>query len=344
VTKGIRIGIFAAFFLILLRIAIGWHFLYEGLTKLDSYRNPSDEQRPFSAEPFLASATGPLRSYYTRWVNDPYAVQRLDRDRLVASWRELINRYARRYSFSPQQVGQAETKLEELTAEADAFFADEAVQFEIRDYLAKVERIREQERQQLERGRWVEWGATELDRLRAAARQQAEPLLKWVDRWSAELRAHLESLVTEEQRAAVEQRPWWAFALVQWPLPNEPVARVSLAIAYGLTVVGACMLVGLFSRLSSLAAALFLASVYLAHPPWPGLPVLAPDGGHYMIVNKELIEALAALVLATTPTGRWVGLDALIRGLITRRLQYRLLGRADDAVVRPVGQPMRKPA
>ncbi len=343
-TKGIRIGLLAAFFLVLLRIAIGWHFLYEGLTKLQSHRNPTDAVRPFTAEPFLASATGPFRQYYVRFVPDPYGLDKLDKEKLLASWRQMIDRYAKRYHFSPEQMGQAEAKLEELRARLDDFFADEAVQHEIEDYRAMVARILEHERRQLEEGRWVEWGATELDQLRQAAREKAAPLLKWVNDWTDQLQRHLDSLVTEEQRAAAQQKPWWAFWLVEWPLPDDPLAKINLAVMYGLTVIGACMLVGLFSRLSSLAAAAFLLSVYLAHPPWPGLPIISPDGGSYMIVNKELIEALAALVLAVTPTGRWIGLDALVRGLITRRLQYRVLGKVDDAVVRPKPQPVRRPA
>lgn len=339
-SKGIRIGILAAFFLVLLRIAIGWHFLYEGLVKLESFRNPSEELRPFDAGPFLASATGPFRQYYVRLLPDPYGLDKLDKEQLFQKWDEMVRQYSERYGFAPDQQQKAQEKLDELRAKAEDFFADEAVQYEIEEYRGLVQRILEHEKRQLEEGRWVEWGATELEQLRAQARERGSQLFKWIDGWTEELRSTLESLVTEEQRQKVAgERPWWAFFLVQWPLPDDPVARVSLGVAYGLTVIGALMLVGLFSRLSSLGAALFLLSVYLAHPPWPGLPAISPDGGHYLIVNKELIEAIAALALACIPTGRWIGLDALIRGLITRRLQYKLTGHVDDAVRRPVQKP-----
>jgi len=66
-------------------------------------------------------------------------------------------------------------------------------------------------------------------------------------------------------------------------------------------------------------AAAFLGLIYLANPAPPLGAGNPADPGHYMLVNKELVECLAALVLATIPTGRWLGLDALIRGLITRR-------------------------
>lgn len=345
--QGIRIGILAAFFLVLLRIAIGWHFLYEGLTKLESFRNPSDEVKPFNAAPFLASATGPFRQYYVRFLPDPYGLDKLDQEKLIASWEKLVSDYAEKYGFTDEQLEKANETLEELKSRAADFFADEAVQYEIQEYRRLVERILEHEKRQLEEGRWVEWGATELDDLRAQARERGQQLFRWIDGWTDELRSTLESLVTDEQRERVRgERPAWAFFLVEWPLPDDPVQRISLGVSYALTVIGALMLVGLFSRLSSLGAALFLLSVYFAHPPWPGLPQISLDGGHYMIVNKELIEAIAALSLACLPTGRWCGLDALIRGLITRRLQYKLTGHVDDAVQRPVREPQatRAPA
>ncbi len=46
-------------------------------------------------------------------------------------------------------------------------------------------------------------------------------------------------------------------------------------------------------------------------PPWPGVPPNPKAEGHYWIVSKNLIELLACLVVATTPSGYWIGLDAL---------------------------------
>ena len=50
-------GFLGALFLVLLRIAIGWHFLTEGLEKVESTRYG---KQPFSAEIYLRNATGPL--------------------------------------------------------------------------------------------------------------------------------------------------------------------------------------------------------------------------------------------------------------------------------------------
>ena len=56
-------GFFAAFFLILLRIAIGWHFLYEGSR---SSSRLSTARKPFSAEIYLRNANGPARALFPR--------------------------------------------------------------------------------------------------------------------------------------------------------------------------------------------------------------------------------------------------------------------------------------
>jgi uncharacterized membrane protein YphA (DoxX/SURF4 family) len=77
-------------------------------------------------------------------------------------------------------------------------------------------------------------------------------------------------------------------------------------------------MLGLFSRLSALGAAGLLLLFYLPMPPWPGVPE-PPGPEHALYVNKNLIEFFACLALVGLPTGRWLGLDALIRRFILRK-------------------------
>ena len=44
---------------------------------------------------------------------------------------------------------------------------------------------------------------------------------------------------------------------------------------------------------------------FLAMPPLPGWPESPRAEGHYLYINKNIIEMLALLVLATTASGRW---------------------------------------
>ena len=79
-----------------------------------------------------------------------------------------------------------------------------------------------------------------------------------------------------------------------------------------LVVSGGCLLAGLFTRVACVSAAGFLIMTYLTHPPFPWY--VAPPGteGNPLFVNKNAIECLALLALACMPTGRWMGLDALV--------------------------------
>src|SRR5262249_40152291 len=70
---------------------------------------------------------------------------------------------------------------------------------------------------------------------------------------------------------------------------------------------GALLLVGLFTRTGCVAGAAFLLTTYLIAPPWPWLPGAPQSGGDYLFVNKNVIEMLALLALATTPARRWSG-------------------------------------
>jgi hypothetical protein len=57
---------------------------------------------------------------------------------------------------------------------------------------------------------------------------------------------------------------------------------------------------------------------YLPMPPWPGVPE-APGPEHSLFINKNMIEVVACLALATLPTGRWIGVDAFVRRFILFR-------------------------
>ena len=58
-----------------------------------------------------------------------------------------------------------------------------------------------------------------------------------------------------------------------------------------------------------------LHALSLPCPPSPGCRRRPEAEGHYLFVNKNLIEMLALLVLATTHSGRWLGLDGLLQYL-----------------------------
>jgi uncharacterized membrane protein YphA (DoxX/SURF4 family) len=93
---------------------------------------------------------------------------------------------------------------------------------------------------------------------------------------------------------------------------NQVLYWLDWGTMVGLIVVGACLLVGLFTRLNAWLAAAFLLMTYLAMPSFPWLPVPPQNEGNYLFVNKNVVEMLALCVLGTVASGRWFGLDAVL--------------------------------
>jgi len=58
---------------------------------------------------------------------------------------------------------------------------------------------------------------------------------------------------------------------------------------------------------------MLLLSFYLAMPALPYLPESPKSEGHYLYVNKNIIEMIALLALASLQTGRWAGLDGILQ-------------------------------
>jgi len=88
---------------------------------------------------------------------------------------------------------------------------------------------------------------------------------------------------------------------------------------WGLTIVGALLILGLFTRLSALAGIGFLVLFYAANPPFVGYFYSLPSEGSYLIVNKQLVELGALLVIMVTGSGKYAGLDRIVHALITRK-------------------------
>jgi thiosulfate dehydrogenase [quinone] large subunit len=108
--------------------------------------------------------------------------------------------------------------------------------------------------------------------------------------------------------------------LFKW-LAGEPnlLANADLITMWGLTLVGMLLILGLFTRLASLGGIGFIVLFYLCNPPFVGYFYSIPTEGSYLIVNKNLVELCALVVILVTGSGRFAGLDRIVHGLIGRR-------------------------
>jgi uncharacterized membrane protein YphA (DoxX/SURF4 family) len=105
----------------------------------------------------------------------------------------------------------------------------------------------------------------------------------------------------------------WAFSgFFQWIASNPLVLKiVDLMNIWGLMAIGLGLMLGLFTRIASIAGMLLLILYYIANPPFVGLDFGVPAEGNYLVVDKNLVEFFALGVLAFFPGA--LGLDLLIR-------------------------------
>lgn len=293
------------FLLVVLRVAIGWHLCYEGLTKIDSHLTGKS---PFSSEMYLRNSTGPMRGFFRGLVDDFWGTDAMNPAVQSERWRKGVLRACELFDFDENRRRELLEKVDDLTQQATGYFESIDVKKKIADYEQRVQAWMARDEQPMTEFGWEEHrkAQRELDALR---RELTTP----TESWSAELEEAISSAMQDQPPGRLARiRHWWA--------GSSRREKVDFATMGILAVAGGLMIVGLFSRLAALGGAFLLAQFYFSMPPWPGLPPNPVMEGNYFIVNKTLIELIALLVLASAPTGIWGGLDALVRGLITRPL------------------------
>ncbi|MBX9681282.1 MAG: hypothetical protein K2X38_21200 [Gemmataceae bacterium] len=152
---------------------------------------------------------------------------------------------------------------------------------------------------------------------------------KAMDRQIKEARKAYEDAKTDEQKAQAESQ----ISALEYEKKNPSLADyvappthitwhpgtwttlegADWIMKHALVISGVCLILGLFSRLAALVGAGLIALIYVAMMPLPNWPAPAQSEGNYLYVNKNLIEILALLCLMCIPTGRWVGLDGILR-------------------------------
>jgi uncharacterized membrane protein YphA (DoxX/SURF4 family) len=392
-------------FLVFLRLAIGWHFLVEGIDKIHSVNlGPTQTNRPWTSEPYLREASGPLGDFFRHQAGDPEeaALARLtpvppiqgDADlglrytsfppELGKDWDEYYDRFIRFYtdpdpltmdSLPPEQRAQpnapeildeinqdrqkriAASDPERLKAEADARLkqqkevtvrwltegrkkvkktypsgiveVEQTTPQRVAEYREQWDKVRAMQNEKL-----PAFGQDVLkDQLRSAKAELARlrnDLLKDLAVQTEEMKKGLRDVLpsTLKELGPVPDRlvlrpggvigkvtPDAVFYCWDWAGHARRIDWIDLVTRYGLAAVGTCLLLGLFTRTACLGGAVFLLLFYLTMPPFPGVPENLRAEGHYLFVNKNLIEMLALLTLATTRSGRWAGLDGIVYSL-----------------------------
>ncbi len=302
VSKRYAISTATVVILVVLRLNIGWHFFNEGV---NHYTDPH-----WTSEGTLRNATGPLAPFYKSYLPDYHGLAEwLHSDRsekpadAAKGWSARIEAdlEARREAFAAHYGLDEKQQKRSIEVTKD-------YQQQVRSWAGArrddlINHVHQWRRQHAQ-GKSPEAAEVPFRKQRLAAAESA--LAAESAGWRAELTAleqdfdgALGELLTAEQRN-------------QRPLPKAPTSidGVDTVMTYVIMAVGALLLVGLFTRTASLVGALFLASVVSMQPFWvsEALPTY-----------NQLVEMFALLVLATTHTGRWAGLDFFVHHLITGR-------------------------
>ena len=122
------------------------------------------------------------------------------------------------------------------------------------------------------------------------------------DAWSTEIENIWDSFETQINNLAVSTQVDEGRLAIHRPFdqPTSALKYIDQFIPLFDTLIGALLILGLFTRFASLSAAIFLASVILSQPFW--IPASKPT--YY-----ESVEFFALLVLFATCAGRYGGLD-----------------------------------
>jgi uncharacterized membrane protein YphA (DoxX/SURF4 family) len=243
------------------------------------------EGERFTSLGYLQASAGPLRPLFRALVADIDGLERLRTEtamkRIDERHTEIVRFFEKRRkpfdAMQRQRLAQARDGIKTALA---ATLDSPAWRMRLADYRALRERVANTAVETT-----IPFARERLDADRQKLDAMAKDLLVYVDEPLAELAVQTQAIATVEQ-------------LGIGPLPRTPDGSkwVDRGIKLSLTLIGVCLMLGLFTPWAAAAAALQLAVFYLASPPWPGLPATT-TAGHYMYVDRNWIEAVAALLV-----------------------------------------------
>ena len=281
-TSPYRIGTISIVTLVALRLVIGWHFYREGADKII--------QGDWSASPFMVSATGPLAPLYQGLVWDMDGRARLDKEAALERWDQYRQRVVDHYRFDEQQAEQAQRVYDTRRRQLEWFFNE--YEEDLDTYFKGVERWERNRRDAARQGVTSLRGQSQ--QIERELQRELVPLLATTDKIRTGYQRDLHALATPEQARR---------GTLALPRPGRQLMDtvfIDSFIPYFDVVVGAMLILGLFTRVAALAGAGFLAGIVLTQ--WPWAPGAVPT--HY-----QVIEMFALLVIAATGAGRFAGLD-----------------------------------
>jgi uncharacterized membrane protein YphA (DoxX/SURF4 family) len=317
-TNKFQIGLLTVLILIALRLALGCHFLYEGVWKIThAYK--------FSAEPFLSQAKGPVAPLFYAMLDDINGRQRLRVgadsegkkiilvDALNLRWQGIRDDFVAFYAPTASDADSvdAKSKLEEASKKTLDEFQEKAKTYlnenaeDIAKYFTALDRFEGKVSDpHLEIGQTAPFQQKRHWDEMLALRGEVGVWVKEIEADETALKHSLCALLTDKQKAKGSVPCTWN--VLKWSRTEQ----LNFMVTAGITAIGLCLMLGLCSRLAALGGAAFMCFVVMTQPAFP--TIYPPDLemlGHALLINKDFIEMMTLLLIASLPVGRWAGLD-----------------------------------
>lgn len=320
--------------IIVLRVSVGWHFLYEGLWKM----KPANG---FTAKGFLGMAKGPTRGLYYMMLPDLDGSERLtlakayhyDEATKVKKeigltlpvfeneWFAYYKNFKKKYQLTDAQLKKTDAILNQYVESLRDYAQEkqEDIQAFIgskkRQYKKMVVPTNGAEHQKIR-----DWD------MQMKLRKEGAALADEVEKMGANMELAFWNELKAVQKAVGKMPPLaygqnkipGASLITNTPFINEfakptRLGFLDLSVTLGLSAIGFCLMIGFCTRLAALGGAIFMFNVCLSQFPWPTVYPYSPEVvGHFMIFGKDSAELLILLLLAAIPSGRWGGLDWFI--------------------------------
>ena len=295
--------------LIFLRIVIGLHFFLEGSSHL---RDPS-----WSSAGFRKAAVGPLASFlksdlpetgdWKSTLGNVHSTNAVDvaaaadnwRSSIVEEWEALGERrnvVLRRSGWvapadwvelSSAALGAADKKLASMLD-----YANE----DLLDFCRQVVRLKTTEKSAM---------AKDVPFMRDRVADKERELAGQKNGWMEEANAVGRELVSawNEPLSAEERR------IADTAVEPTRLWKADRFVSWSLTTIGACLVIGIFTKFNAVGGVFFLLSVVASQPFW--LPAA-------QATYDQWVEIAGLLVLASMPLGAWAGIDAFLMPILKK--------------------------
>ena len=112
----------------------------------------------------------------------------------------------------------------------------------------------------------------------------------------------------------------------------------------GLIFVGLALMLGIFEKIGTVVGMSLLLLYWLANPPFIKLDFGVITEGHYLIVDKNIVELMAMLILFLFPTGRYLGLAHLLKRNRRKEEPQIVVAPEEKPTVKVQPEPVIQPA